>query len=555
MSISIGLLRKGWWRFRNTGRILREQSPFKVLFITAFALGFEIGLYLLFLDGFRFLGQLGGAGSLILNSLFALFFMGMGAMLVMSGIVTGYSTIFRSDEIPYLMTHPFTVSRIVLYKFFQAAVFASWSFGFVVIPFTAAYAWFLGLSPFFALWTLLFSLPFLVLCAGIGSVVVLLLVRWSPTGRALNLLCAAIPLLAGLLVWSLWQDAYDPSDDVQFTLSKLVPGLRPATNKLMPSWWVASGILSLTRGHFLRGGMLWLLLVSSCAMLLMVIEWIGSATFVASWRRVIGSRRRGRHAPVLFPQAERLLSRIGADVRAVALKDVRIFFRDPSQWSQALIFFGLLTLYFANLRNFRYHALPDAWRNTITFLNVFSVSAVVCSLGSRFVYPQLSLEGQGFWVLGLSPVKMGRIVKAKFVLAVLALLPISMALMLLSGAMLRAVWPVRLLAVGLAGCIALAVAGLSTGLGAIFLDLRSRNPAAIVSSFGGTLNLVLSLGFMLLTIVPFGLLFHVRINGLLSPTGMTRAVILATLWVIFLTTVTTILPLKMGARSLAQRDY
>ncbi len=555
MSITAAFARKSWWRFRNTGRILREQSPFKVFFVSLFALGFEVGLYLLFLDGFRFLDQLGGAGRLILNHLFALFFMGMGAMLIMSGVVTGYSTIFRSEEIPFLLTRPFTVSRIVVYKYYQSALFASWSFGFVVIPFVAAYACFLELGPLFALWTLLFSIPFLLLCAGIGSIVVLLLVRWSPTGRALKWVCAAIPLGAGLLIWSLWQEAYAPEADVQFTLSRIVPGLRPAANKLIPSWWVAAGILALTRGDLVRGGMLWFVLATTTAMLVMVVEWIGSATFVASWRRVLGNRRHGRHASVLFPFAERLLRGIGADVRAVALKDVRIFFRDPTQWSQALIFFGLLALYFANLRNFRYHALPDAWRNTITFLNVFSVSAVVCSLGSRFVYPQLSLEGQGFWVLGLSPVKMSRIVRAKFVLAVMALLPISVALMLLSGAMLRADWPVRLLAVGLAACISLAVAGLSIGLGSLFLDLRSRNPAAIVSSFGGTLNLVLSLGFMLLTIVPFGLLFHVRISGLLSPADLIRAVAGATVWTLVLTAATTILPLRLGIRSLNMRDY
>lgn len=555
MSITTGLIKKSIWRCRNMGRILRAQSPFKVIFVAAFAIGFEIGLYALFLDGFQFIDQLGGSGRLILNHLFALFFMGMSAMLVMSSIVTGYSTIFRSDEIPFLMTRPFTISRIVVYKYYHSALFASWSFGFVVIPFVAAYACFLELGARFAVGTLLFALPLLLLCGAVGTVIVLLLVRWSPRGRALKWICAAVPIIAVILIWSLWRDAYDPDADVQFTLSKLIPGLRPATNKLAPSWWVATGILALTRGDFGRGIMLWLLLTSTTAVAIMVVEWIGSATFVTSWRCVVGSVRRGRHAPVLFPFAERRLRGIGADVRAVVLKDVRTFFRDPTQWSQALIFFGLLALYFANLRNFRYHALPDTWRNTITFLNVFSVSAVVCSLGSRFVYPQLSLEGQGFWVLGLAPVKMSRIVKAKFALAAIALLPISAGLMLLSGAMLRADWPIRLMAVGLAACISLAVCGLSTGLGAIFLDLRSRNPAAIVSSFGGTLNLVLSLAFMLLTIVPFGLLFHARISGLLTAAGLTRSVVMASAWCLFLTALATLLPLRLGARSLARRDY
>ncbi len=99
------------------------------------------------------------------------------------------------------------------------------------------------------------------------------------------------------------------------------------------------------------------------------------------------------------------------------------------------------------------------------------------------------------------------------------------------------------------------MSGLSIGLGAIFLDLRSRNPAAIVSSFGGTLNLVLSLAFMLLTIVPFGLLFHVRINGLLTAAGLIRAAAIAAAWTLLLTAVTTSLPLRLGARSLEQRDY
>ncbi|NQU40952.1 MAG: hypothetical protein HQ523_13455 [Lentisphaerae bacterium] len=555
MSISRGIIRKAGWQFRNTGRILREQSPFKVVFITLFALGFEVGLYLLFLEGFHFLDQLGGAGRIILNHLFSLFFMGMGAMLVMSGIVTGYSTIFQSDEIPFLVTHPFTTSRIVLYKFLQSAMYASWSFGFVVIPFVAAYAYFLKFSPFFALWTLLFSIPFLLLCAGIGTVLVLILVRWSPTGRLLKLLCAAIPIAGCLFLWSVWRETYEPGADVEFTLSKLIPGLRPATHELTPSWWVATGILSMARGDVVRGGLLWVVLVANVGLVAVGIEWIGSVTFMTSWRKVMGSRRRGRHAAVLFPWAEGLLGGVDRDIRAVVLKDIRIFFRDPAQWSQALIFFGLLGLYFSNLRTFRYHALPDAWRNTISFLNVFSVSAVVCSLGSRFVFPQLSLEGQGFWVLGLSPVKMSRVVIAKFMLAVVALLPISTLLMLLSGAMLQTGWAIRLLAVALAGCVSLAVAGLSTGLGAVFIDLRSKNPAAIVSSFGGTLNLVFSLAFMLLSIVPFGLLHHLRISHLLTPTSWRVYMGGLTVWLIVITGLTTILPLVLGARSLAKQDF
>jgi hypothetical protein len=77
-----------------------------------------------------------------------------------------------------------------------------------------------------------------------------------------------------------------------------------------------------------------------------------------------------------------------------------------------------LALYYANLRSFHYHLLPETWRNTVAFLNVFSVAAVMCSLGSRFIYPQLSLEGQGFWIIGMAPTSMTKVLVTKFALPV-----------------------------------------------------------------------------------------------------------------------------------------
>ena len=40
------------------------------------------------------------------------------------------------------------------------------------------------------------------------------------------------------------------------------------------------------------------------------------------------------------------------------------------QWSQFIIFFGLLTLYFANIRRFSYDVNYTAWVNMISFANL-----------------------------------------------------------------------------------------------------------------------------------------------------------------------------------------
>jgi len=541
--------------FANTRYLMQEQSSFKVVFILLFAVAMVAGLLVLFLDGFRFLSRLGGTGTMIIGRLFSLFFLGMGMMLVVSGVVASYSTIFRSDEMPFLVVRPFEASHIVVYKLLEAMLLSSWAFFFIIIPFAGAYAVHEHLSVLFAAWTFLFSIPFLVICSATGAIITILVVRWFPRSR-LPRICGVV-LAAGVVffLWRLGRGARGLLGATTFDLSRLVPGLGMASNELLPSYWTSEGIMSLVRGQWLRGGMLWGTLVSTALMMIMLAEWTGSSLFYRAWERVCAGGTRRRHAPILLGWMERPFSVFAADTRGLILKDIRVFLRDPMQWSQVLIFFGLLALYFSNLRTFRYHVLPDRWRNMISFLNVFSISAVMCSLGSRFVYPQLSLEGQAFWVVGLSPTRMSRVLGAKFATALTGMLCVSVGLALLSGSMLKAPPSLLVTAVALACAISLAVAALSTGLGAIFLDLKQRNPSAIVSGFGGTLNLVVSLGFMLAVIIPFAVTFHLHFIRKLGPRWFARNLCLSASWTFLLTAAATVIPLWLANRSLERREF
>lgn len=538
---------KGFWRG------FRRESAFKVLFVFGFACAFEIALAWIFHDGLRFLKALGGTGIIIIERLFALFFLAMGFMLVVSSVVASYATVFRSREIPYLLVRPFPFSVVVMYKFLESSVLSSWAFLFIIAPFIAAYAVLQNLSLGFALGTLVFSAPFLLLCSAIGTLFSLLSTRWFPRfspwkAAAGLLLCAAL-----ILAWTILRRT--GARDAGFSLIAMVPGLRLANHPIMPSWWLTEGILSLERGRLSRALLFWCVLSSTAAMACSAVDTLGKRTFYAAWQRVDGRSGQVRRSPLLLPRTLRVLKGLPADVRAMLAKDIRIFLRDPMQWSQALIFFGLLALYFSNLRGFRYHLLPAAWQNVIVFLNVFSVSAVLCSLGSRFVYPQLSLEGQGFWILGLAPTGMRRILLTKFFAACAAMGSVSLVLMALSTAMLRAPVAMRVLGLALVACISAAVSGLSCGLGALFIDLKERNPAAIVSGFGGTLNLVLSLAFLLLVILPFGYLFHGQALGRLSAAAVRHGAVLASLWLCVLSIVSTVVPLVLGGRALVKKEF
>jgi len=555
MAAVSALVRKSIYHFANTRRLIRAQSSFKIFFILCFALIFEIGMFLLFIDGFNYLSRMGGIGLIIVNKLFTLFFLGTGLMLAASSIVTSYSTIYRSEEVQFLITRPFTIPHIVLYKFLESTGLSSWAFFFIIIPFVGAYGYHENITPVFAAWNLLFSLPFLIICSGAGTIFTMILARWLPLGKQLKLIALAVAMMVVCAIIIEIRKYRYIATEGDLNLSILLPGFSFASNPLLPSWWVSEGITALTRGQWFRGTMLWAMTASTALMTCLFIEWLGERIFYAGWQRLAGASANNHRSPEMLYYLQRGLSFVPHDIRAIIMKDIRTFLRDPIQWSQALIFFGLLALYFSNLRTFKYHTLPDNWRNTIAFLNVFSVSAVICSLGSRFIYPQLSLEGQGFWILGLSPTKMSRILLTKFFMSLIGMLVVSAGLMLLSSRMLDAAPVISSTAIFVSCAIACAVCGLSTGLGAIYLDLDQKNPAAIVSGFGGTLNLVLSLGFMLAAILPFGMIFHLNLLGKINSDQAAHNLIFAGLWLEALTIAAIVIPLYLGYKALLRREY
>lgn len=538
----------------NLGRSMREESRFKVGFIGIFGVGLLASLWASFLHGFRFVDSLGGVGLMLITRLFALFFWGLSAMLTLSSIVTAYTSGLASEETPYLFLQPLNHGQIALYKWVQATGYASWAFFFAVIPFIGAYAQHEHLPVTFAIWTAVFSIPLVFLCGGIGMLVCLLAARWLPQSRILWGTIVAVALIVIALELREWTASIRTESDTTIIISQLIPGVRIASHPLWPSTWASEGILAMSRGEWRRGVMLLWVLGTNVCLIAVLIEGIGGRIFFDAWHRLNGvsavRKRRTRLAwldwiTAIWPK----------DIGAMMAKDIRIFLRDPGQWLQALVFFGLLALYFLNLRNFNYHLMPPEWRNLVTFLNVFSVSSVLCSLGSRFVYPQLSLEGQSFWVIGMAPTTMSRVLMAKFLGAFMGMSLVSVGLMTLAGWMLRVDYLAKIVVLSVSICVSFAISGLSTGLGAVFINLRQKNPAAIVSGFGGTLNLVLSLVFMIAAIAPYAVLFHAASLGRVDGPTLYHAMGWIGVWLIMLTAAFTLIPLVVGARHLRHREY
>jgi ABC-2 type transport system permease protein len=480
---------------------------------------FWASLYGLFAEAFRFLESLHAE---VVPLLFNTFFSSLMVMLVFSAGILVYGGLYRSAEARLLLTLPARAETVFAHKFQEALWFACWGFVLLGSPMLVAYGVVNGAGwPYFAL-VLPFMVSFAVIPAAAGAICCLALVAWMPRLR-LHALSAAVAVVCLAALWLGWsfvgRTPADPLSPAWF--ERAFARLSVTEQKLLPSWWLSSGLIEAASAGRDGGdaASAWAeairflaLLVANALFLQLLAGWLARAVYRLGFSELSGevpARRRRR-----MGWFDRALAGSGAalgrPLRLLLVKDLRIFRRDVSQWSQFVIFFGLLSLYFLNLRSFHYNT---AYASMIGFLNVAVVGLILSTFTTRFVYPMISLEGRRFWILGLLPVHRDQIVWSKFVFSLLGgLVPCSL-LVLLSDSMLGLRWPMILQHEFCCAVLCAGLSGIAVGLGARMPDLRESSPAKISSGFGGTLCLVLSSLFIMVVVLLAAVPTHV---GLLS---------------------------------------
>ena len=92
--------------------------------------------------------------------------------------------------------------------------------------------------------------------------------------------------------------------------------------------------------------------------------------------------------------------------REFLLKDLRVFFRDTTQWSQLILLAVLLLVYVFNIRAlplFSGEKVPFSLVTMVVFLNQGLAGFVLAAIAARFIFPSISLEGRQLWLLRSSP--------------------------------------------------------------------------------------------------------------------------------------------------------
>jgi ABC-2 type transport system permease protein len=450
------------------------------------------------------------ADGAIIAMLLDLLFVALGMLLIFSTGLILYGSLFGSPETAFLLSRPVADDQVFAYKFQGAVAFSSWAFLLLGGPVLIAYGLVCNGPWYFYAFLPLFFLGFVLLPGSLGSLAALLVVNFVPRRRkqVVGLAVAALLAYGGWWVWDALHAGRalaEPGDisNQREAVTRLLDRFTFTQSVLLPTHWVAHGLRRAGQGRLGQAlyylGLVW----SNGLFLYLLTAWSARRLYRRGYNRVATGgtlRRRYGGGAVLDRLLEAALRFTRPSTRLLLVKDFRTFRRDPQQWGQIVLFGGLMVLYFTNIRRLFLHDIDWVYQNSISVLNLCAIALLLCTYTGRFVYPLLSLEGRKFWILGLLPVERGQLLWGKFAFATTGGVAAAVALVLLSDLMLDMPADAIGLHAATVTVLAAGLSGLSVGLGACMPNFRETDPSKIAVGFGGTLNLVAGLLYLLLVL-------------------------------------------------------
>ena len=505
-----------------------------------------------FVDGFLRFGNQDIAEAILQRSLETLFLV-LILGVTFSVLTTAVHTLYSSDDLPFLLSLPVSPTRVFNLKVAETYVSAAMLPALFTLPVLLALGierdavwsyYLLALAAVMAL----YALP-----VALGCLLALVLMRVAPAGRVKEVATGASVMFAAVFIFGL--RALRPEQLANMSLEELAVFLRRFASfeiSWLPTSWTSQAVWGALTGTVTPGA--FVLAVVAMATLWLVAA-LAAFAYREGWIRSLDSG-----SPKLEPKArptpfyERFLERFG-QTGAIVAKDIKLLFRDPTQWSQLLVLVALAGVYLFSVGSFTIDGLDSQrFRDALGTMNLLFMGFLLSGVGIRMTYPIVSLEGEGFWMLKTGPMSARSIVMSKFWHTLPAMLLLGAGLGV-AASLLLDVSSTLAWASPVAGfCAALATTGLGVGLGAAFPKFNATTPSEIPMAAGGLLYMALSLAYaatmtLILAWPAWQALRNPNAFVWWTPQGG-----LVLLMLLVLTALSTVLPLMYGSYRLARYE-
>jgi ABC-2 type transport system permease protein len=445
---------------------------------------FVFGLLYRLLKYFRGIPEI---GALLAAKLLGLMFVSLFGILILSNVVTALSSFFLAKDLDLLVAAPVDWLRLYGAKLLETTAHSSWMVVLVATPVLTAYGISYSGGFLYPLIAIAAVLPFLFIPAAIGAAVTLLLVNIFPARRTRDILSVIAVLAAAgvVLVFRLVRPERLARPEGFRSLVEFISLLRGPTSPWIPSEWVSQGIMTWLRGapEILPFYLLW----STAAVTILVGAVLHRWVYTRGFSKSQESGERWVRQGTLGRLVARALTPWGVMRRELVLKEMRLFFRDTTQWSQLILLTVLVVVYVFNIKflPLRGEGVTFFLQNVIPFVNLILAGFVLASIAARFIFPGISLEGRTLWLLRSSPLEMRQLLWSKFWVGTIPLLALALILVFATDVLLQVSGFMMAVSIFTITMMTFAIAGLALGFGALFPKFNTENAAQIPTAVGG----------------------------------------------------------------------
>jgi len=483
-----------------------RRGPFRAATVGLLVAAFWTATFALFTYVLDYFHHLGDFGPFLTQRLLTLLFLTFFGVLLVSNTVTALTSYYLAEEVVPLLAAPVSHRRLHHARFVETLTASSWMVLLVGLPALLAYGVVYRAGALFYAAAVGVLGTFLVIPAALGVLVTTGLVLLFPARRTREALLIGVGLTMAALVLGVRllrpEQLAHPAGLVGF--AGFLAGFGATGSPWLPTTWAVEVLIPLLGARPGEPLFYLAMLVSTAAMLFLASAAVVERVFLTAWSRAQSGRVRGdaRERPLTgwLARLVRPLPRVPGSLLA---KDVTVFLRDASQWSQLLLVFALVGIYLYN-----FSALPlddgtplaQAMRDLATILNLGLGAFVTTAVAVRFVFPMVSLEGRAWWILRTAPVPLAGLWWSKFWIGYLPLVVFAELLVATTNTLLGVPAPVTLLFLLTLVPLMAAVVSLGLAFGAAYPRFDTQNAAQIATGFGAILYMLACLGLIALVV-------------------------------------------------------
>jgi len=424
-------------------------------------------------------------------------------------IVVSFSTIYKSQEVFFLITKPISFTKLFLIKFLDNFFYSSTTLLLIIISVLLGYGAYFKLGFWFYPFSIIFlMIPFLFIAASLGVIILLCVLKFSSKfGIKKTLISLVLLYFLAIISFYLISNPIHLIDQVFEYPSRIDSYFGYLENDLiifLPNYWISESLYWVSNHNIERAvPFIYINILASIAIfgfaLFLAKIWFYE-TWITSLKINSEFKLKKNHNNPFFSFENR--SWMKSLDESVVKREFWLFFREPNQWLHLLVMLFLITIFVSSIGSIDVIMFEtfNTQLKTLVFLIISTFNVfLIASLSLRFVFPIISLEGEALWKIKSSPVNPNHIIFKRLAIYFLAIFFIGQLISFFSNYQL----PTQLAVVSHinSALSSITLISLNFGMGGLFANYKEKNAIRLSSSQGASITFLFTLVYLVIIVM------------------------------------------------------